>query len=282
MTEILVPVLVLGATGVLAALLLSWVSRRFAVREDPRIAEIEELLPGANCGGCGYSGCHAFAAACASATSLDSMNCPGAGKAAMARIGEIVGLDAGKAEAKVAVVRCGGTCAARPRTAVYDGPRSCTLLAATGVGDSACVWGCLGMGDCVAACPFGAMAMDPYTGLPLVDDTKCVGCGVCVSACPRGIITLLPKGPRGLRVWVACGNHDKGAAAIKVCKNACLGCGKCVKVCGHNAITVTDNLAVIDPSACRLCRKCVDTCPTDAIHCANFPTAHNTIKESDS
>ena len=139
------------------------------------------------------------------------------------------------------------------------------------VGETACPFGCLGCGDCVAACQFGALSMDPETGLPVVDDEKCTACGKCVKACPRTLIELRKKGPKNRRIVVLCRNKDKGAVARKACKNACIGCGKCQKECNFEAITVENNLAYIDWQKCRLCRKCEAACPTGAIHAVNFP-----------
>lgn len=189
----------------------------------------------------------------------------------MARIGEIVGLVASEAKPKVAVLKCNGTCDVRPRVARYDGAQSCAVLAMAGTGEGSCPFGCLGCGDCVVACNYDAVRINPETGLAEFDDSKCVGCGACVKACPRHIIELRDKGPRGMRVWVACSNTEKGGVASKECKAACIGCSKCVKVCTHEAITVTNNLSYIDYTKCKLCRKCVDVCPTHAILTANFP-----------
>lgn len=271
MNSVICAVIVLGAIGLLASLLLSYVSRRFAVEEDPRIDAVEALLPGANCGGCGRSGCRAFAVECCGATSLEGLDCPGGGKETMKQIAALLGLEAGSAVDKVAVVKCAGDCSSRRRVAVYDGAPSCAVMAAGGSGESYCSYSCLGCGDCAAVCVFGALSIDAESRLAVVDDKKCTGCGACVRACPRSIIELRPAGPRGMRIWVACSNRQRGVVAMKECSHACLGCGKCTKVCTHGAISVDNNLAYIDPAKCKLCRKCVDTCPTDAIHKANFP-----------
>ncbi|MCH5347029.1 MAG: Fe-S cluster domain-containing protein [Muribaculaceae bacterium] len=270
MNTILLSILVLGGIGIIGAAVLFIVSRRFYVAEDPRIEQIEQVLPGANCGGCGRSGCHDFATACTQASTLDGLNCPVGGAPVMAKIADIVGLAAGDATPMVAVLKCNGKCEFRPRTSAYTGPASCAVLATLGTGTTDCSYGCLGCGDCVDACNFGAIVMGP-DGLPVVDQDKCTACGACVKACPRRLIELRKKGPRGMRVYVACSNKDKGAVARKACQVACIGCSKCLKECPHQAITVESNLSYIDFNKCKLCRKCVDVCPTHAIHAVNFP-----------
>lgn len=271
MNLVLISLAVLGVTGLVAAVLLYFVAQKFKVEEDPRIDQVQEVLPGANCGGCGFAGCRALAEACVKADSLDGLLCPVGGAPTMQKVGEILGMAAAAAEPKVAVVRCNGTCAARPRTSEYDGVHSCRIMHNLYVGETACAFGCLGCGDCVAACQFGAIRINPETGLPEVDDEKCTSCGKCVKACPRNIIELRNKGPKNRRMVVECVNKDKGAIARKACTNACIGCGKCQKVCPFDAITVENNLAYIDYTKCRLCRKCEAECPTGAIHAVNFP-----------
>lgn len=252
-------------TGLVGALLLYYVSKRFAVDENPVVEEIARLLPGANCGGCGFKGCHDFAATCASADSLAGIYCPVGGQALMKRVSDIVGLDAGVVEPTVAVLKCHGCADVRPRRAVYDGVSSCSVMAATAVGETGCAYGCLGCGDCQAVCAYGAIVVSPVTGLPEIDPARCTSCGKCVRACPRHLIELRPRGKRDRRVWVACSSRDRGAVARKVCGVACIGCGKCAKICPFGAVAVTDNLSYIDPSLCRACGKCVEVCPTGAI-----------------
>lgn len=271
MNVILLSIIVLGTIGIVGAAVLYVVAHRFHVQEDPRIDEVEALLPGANCGGCGRSGCRDFAVACVNADTLDGLSCPSSSAETLKKIGEIVGLAAAVAKPKIAVIKCNGTCDLRPSMARFEGAPSCAVLSSLGTGESPCPNGCLGCGDCVAACPYGAMRMNRETGLPEVVEDKCVGCGVCVKSCPRSIIELCNKGPRGMRVYVACSNKEKGAQAMKECKAACIGCSKCVKVCTHDAISVSSNLSYIDFEKCKLCRKCVDVCPTHAIHAVNFP-----------
>lgn len=280
MDLILVAVISLGAIGLISAIVLFVASKKFAVYEDPRIGEVAEVLPQANCGGCGYPGCAGFAEACVKAGSLEGKLCPVGGQPVMARVAAILGLEAASAEPKVAVVRCNGSCEHRPRTTRYDGVSSCAVANATYGGETYCTFGCLGCGDCVDACQFDAIHMNPETGLPEVDENACTACGACVKACPRRIIELRPKGKNNRRVYVSCVNKDKGAQTRKACSVGCIGCGKCVKVCPFEAITLENNLAYIDPAKCKLCRKCEAECPQGAILAVNFPPRKPKVETS--
>ena len=271
MNPIIITVIILTAIGLLVSAILFVVAKKFKVEEDARIDDVEAALPGANCGGCGSAGCRDFATKLVAMDDLGNALCPVGGSETMSKIAAILGKTVAAQAPKVAVVKCNGTCANRPKTTNYEGYPSCKVKAALYSGDTACAYGCLGCGDCTRVCKFGAIAMDPETGLPVVDESKCTGCGACSKACPKGIIELRPKGPRGLKVVVLCSSKDKGAVARKACSAACIGCGKCAKVCTHEAITVENNLAYIDADKCRLCTKCVDECPTGAIHKFNFP-----------
>ncbi|CCY11315.1 MULTISPECIES: Fe-S cluster domain-containing protein [environmental samples] len=267
----IVTILFLAIVGALAALLLFVVSKKFHVEEDARIELVNEALPGANCGGCGYPGCSGFARACVEAESMEGLFCTVGGNDTMLKVADILGRTAVEAEPQLAVVRCNGTCDARPKVNQYDGASSCAIAAATYGGETGCTFGCLGLGDCTLACGFDAIKMNPLTGLPEVDEERCTACGACVKACPKMIIELRKKGPKGRRVFVSCVNKEKGGVAKKACDNACIGCSKCFKECKFEAITIANNLAYIDPNKCRLCRKCVEACPTGAIHEINFP-----------
>lgn len=274
MNFILIAVIVLGGIALVSAVVLYVCSKKFAVHEDPRLAQVSALLPGANCGGCGYPGCSGMAAALvkgADAGSLDGLYCPVGGASVMGQVADLLGMAVANTEPKVAVVRCNGTCELRPRIAEYNGLRTCAAMHSCGAGETGCGYGCLGCGDCVKACAFGAISINPETGLPEVDEEKCTGCGACAKACPRHIIELRKKGVKGRRVYVRCVNKDKGAAAMKTCKAACIGCGKCEKECQFGAITIENNVSYIDADKCRLCRKCVEACPTHAIIAVNFP-----------
>lgn len=270
-TTIIWTIVILTILGLLLALVLYFIAKRFKVEEDPRIDEVEKVLPGANCGGCGFAGCRAFADAAVKAPNLDNNYCPVGGDEVMKKVADILGYEIKAKAPMVAVLRCNGSCDNRPFTNEYDGALSCRVKAALYCGDTACRFGCLGCGDCADACQFGAISMDRDTGLPIIDESKCTACGACVRACPKAIMELRTKGPRGMRVYVDCVNRDKGAVARKACSAACIGCGKCVKVCPHGAISVEDNLAYIDFTKCKLCKKCIVECPTGAIHAVNFP-----------
>lgn len=278
---ILWTIAVLFGLGLLLAMVLYIVAKKFKVEEDPRIDEVEKALPGANCGGCGNAGCRAFATACVADGNLDNNFCPVGGNDVMKKVAAILGIEVADKAPMVAVVRCNGSCVNRPRTSRYDGYKSCKVESLLYKGDTDCPYGCLGCGDCVSACAFGALSMDEQTGLPVVDENKCTSCGACVKACPKGIIELRKKGPRGMRVFVSCINKDKGGVARKACQAACIGCGKCAKVCAQEAIFISNNVAYIDFDKCKLCKKCVDECPTGAIHAVNFPQKPK-VKEENS
>ncbi|MBQ2483510.1 MAG: RnfABCDGE type electron transport complex subunit B [Bacteroidales bacterium] len=270
MNTIIFTIATLAILGLLLAIVLYIVAQKFKVEEDPRIDTVESLMPGANCGGCGKAGCRAFAEA-AVKEGVGSLFCPVGGNAVMQKVAEALGQTVEEKAPQVAVLRCSGSCDKRKKTSVYEGISTCASVAALYGGETDCAFGCLGKGDCEAACQFGAIKVNPETGLPEVDEEKCTACGACVKACPKQLLELRNKGPKGRRIWVACRNKDKGAPARKACLAACIGCGKCAKECAFGAITVENNLAYIDFTKCRMCRKCVAACPTGAIHEVNFP-----------
>jgi len=268
---ILFTIVTLVAIGAAAAIILYFVAQKFKVFEDPRIDQVEEALPAANCGGCGYPGCRNFAETLVKSENWDGLFCPVGGNDTMAIAASILGKEAIEQAPKVAVVRCNGTPEHRPRLNVYNGAATCAIINSLYMGESGCPNGCLGCGDCVHVCDFDAIHMDPTTELPVVIDDKCTACGACVEACPRDIIELRKKNKKDRKIFVSCINTEKGAMAKKNCSVACIGCSKCFKVCKYDAITMDNNLAFIDADKCKLCRKCMPECPTGAILELNFP-----------
>lgn len=258
-------ILTLGIIGIIAAVILYIVSKKFKVEEDPRIEAIAEALPGANCGGCGYAGCHALAEAIVKAGSSKGITCTAGGSGTGAKVAEIMGETAEVSAPKIAVLRCNGNCANAPAKFHYDSAPTCAFAHTLGCGESGCAFGCLGLGDCVRACSFGGITIDKETGLPRFDEKRCVACGSCMKACPRGLIEARTLIENNL-VFVACKNQEKGGDAKKNCTAACIGCRKCEKNCPQSAITVENNLAHIDDAECTGCGTCLDNCPTGAIH----------------
>lgn len=278
MTVLLSTILTLSLLGILAAVVLYFVAQKFKVEEDPRIDEVEKMLPGANCGGCGFAGCRGMADALVKNDDISALFCPVGGGDTMKSIAAYLGKAAPEKEPMVATVRCGGVCDKRPRTNTFDGAKSCAVASSLYVGETACAYGCLGYGDCVAACAFDAIQINPETGIAEVDAEKCTACGACVKACPKKIIELRKKWPKGRAVYVGCVSKDKGAVVMKACKAGCIGCGKCEKVCAFGAITIENNLAYIDSQKCKLCRKCVNECPTGAIKLVGMEPLSKTPK----
>lgn len=259
MFEILIPGLILGGFALISSTGLYMASKKFYIYEDPRIREVTEMLPGANCGGCGFAGCAAYAEYVVNENSL-SKPCPVADDETMSQIGALLGLAAETGEKKVASLMCKGTSQNCKSMMEYKGIEDC--WAATLVADTtkACSFSCLGLASCVRACSFDAMYIED--GIVVIDDEKCTGCGMCISTCPKNLLHMRPKAKT---VTVTCFNTDRGAEARKACAVACIGCMKCEKVCEDDAIHVTNFLAKIDYEKCTLCEKCVEACPTISI-----------------
>lgn len=272
---ILLNILVLGGIALAAAVILYLVSQKFAVKEDERVTKIEQILPQANCGGCGCAGCHDFAVNCAGAdeAGFNRLFCPVGGAAVMSQIADTLGFETVKKEPTVAVLRCNGTCKNAPAKVCYDGIYSCRVAAKITTAQSGCPDGCLRLGDCARVCKFDALHLNPQTGIPEIDETKCTSCGACVNVCPRHLFEIRPRGKNGCRVYVACRNTQKGALARKNCSAACIACLKCTKI--TPLVTVENNLSYIPPEvpAEEFGRALAETCPTGAIVCTNCPPA---------
>ncbi len=256
--EILIPVIIVLAIGVVLGLGLTFADKFMSVPVDEKQVKIRECLPGANCGACGFSGCDGYAAALAAGEAEPDKCAPGGENTAKA-LGEVLGVSV-TAQEKVAFIACGGRPDKVKTTFEYTGFNTCAAAALAGGGPVACEFGCLGFGDCMRACSFGAITLKD--GVPVICEDICGGCGKCASVCPKSVIKLVPK---GTKVRVNCSNKKKGPLVVKVCEGSCIACGKCERECEAGAIKVTDNLAVIDYSLCTACGKCRDSCPRKAI-----------------
>jgi Na+-translocating ferredoxin:NAD+ oxidoreductase RNF subunit RnfB len=266
-----ITIITLSLLALVFAVILYFIAQKFKVFEDPRIDDVQAALPAANCGGCGFAGCRNFAEALVKAENLEGLNCPVGGAAVMATVAKILGKEAVAVDPLVAVLLCNGSPEVRPHTTKYNGVPDCRMAHSLYLGETDCSYGCLGYDDCVRACSFDAMYMDPKTNLPVIIDDKCVACGACVRACPRHLIELRKKAKKDRKLYVACQNCDKGGPARRACKVACIACSKCFNVCEFDAITIENNLAYIDAYKCTFCRKCVVECPTGSILEFNFP-----------
>jgi Na+-translocating ferredoxin:NAD+ oxidoreductase RNF subunit RnfB len=268
---ILITIISLSLLALISSVILFFVAQKFKVFEDPRIDEIQAVLPAVNCGGCGFAGCRNFAEALVKADTFEGLYCPVGGATVMNITAKMLGKDAPLVDLLVAVLLCNGKPESRPHTSIYNGASDCRISHSLYIGETDCSYGCMGLGDCVRVCLFDAMYMDITSELPVIIDDKCVACGACVKACPRNLIELRKKAKKDRKIYVACSNCDKDGPARKACKVACIGCNKCFNVCEFDAITIENNLAYIDAKKCTFCRKCVTECPTNAILELNFP-----------
>ena len=259
-TAIILAGVVVGATGIVIAVLLGIASEKFKVPVDEKAVAIREALPGNNCGGCGYAGCDGLAAAIA-AGEAPVNGCPVGGAAAADKISEIMGVDAGDSVKKVAFVKCSGTCEKAKDKYVYTGIEDCVeAVSVPGGGAKACTYGCTGFGSCVKQCDFDAIHV--VNGIAVVDKEKCVACGKCAAICPKGLIEMVPYSAQHL---VQCNSHDKGKDVKAVCQSGCIGCQLCKKQCEFEAVTVDNFLAHIDGTKCTNCGKCAEKCPVKVI-----------------
>ena len=270
---IIIPVALLAVIAIICAVLLTVASNLFKVKENENFAPIRECLPGANCGACGYQGCDAYAKALAEGESTNTSLCIPGGRDASTAIAQLLGLEVGVIEERVAYVSCNGKCDAVERKHEYQGHFSCRTANMSYSGDKVCTFACLGYGDCAAVCPVSAISVTD--GVAFIDPTLCTGCGLCARTCPNKIIRLINKNER---VAVTCSNHDKGALTRKYCHNGCIGCGLCARKCPEEAITLVDNLAMINYSKCVCCGKCAEVCPVGCIHEVNFNCGANKSK----
>lgn len=253
-------IIALGGLGLLFGAGLAYASKKFAVYIDPKVEQIIDALPGANCGACGKPGCSAYAEAVVKGETPPNMCSPGGAQVTQI-VADILGVKAEAADPKVAVVQCQGNKEQAVEKHVYEGVQDCSAAELVGGGSKACSYGCLGLGSCVKACPFDAMYMDE-SGLPVVVEEKCTACNVCVTTCPRGIMALIP---RIQKVFLGCVSQEKAKAVKSVCKVGCFACKICAtpKVTPDGHIEMDGNLPVIKNIQSDDLYTAFDRCPSN-------------------
>jgi len=262
-TAIMILAVMLGV-GIFFGFVLAFANKKFAMEENPLIHEVDEVLPKGQCGACGYAGCAKYAEAVVEKEDVPPNLCVPGKAAVAAKVAELTGKKAEATEERVAHLKCRGTKTAAHAAYSYKGIHDCSAAKLIQGGPKGCKFGCIGFGNCVSVCPFGALSMGD-DGLPIVDRDLCTGCGKCEETCPQHIIELVSPEAKAI---VSCSSHDKGMIARKVCTNACIGCGLCMRNCTHGAIKIENNLAVVDTKICReQCEEatCLAKCPTKAI-----------------
>lgn len=257
--DILLPIIAIGGMGLIFGALLSIAAKIFAVEKDERIPRIVDVLPGANCGGCGFAGCSAYAeAVCKGEAGVSG--CPVGGHDVAEKIAAIMGVEAQKEEKMVSFVACSGNCEVAPNKFLNNETIDCHTANRLSGGIKGCTFGCLGFGSCVSKCQFDAISIQ--NGIAVVDHEKCTNCGACIAECPRGVITRVPYRSKAV---VVCSSKAPGKETRQVCNVGCIGCGICAKNCESEAITVENNLARINGTKCTGCGVCVEKCPRKII-----------------
>ena len=257
MTSILTAVAAMAGLGMVLSIVLGLAAKVFYVYVDPRIESILDILPGANCGGCGYAGCGDYAEAIVQ-HGADPNLCVAAGPETTEAVCTLMGLSAQMGERKVARIFCQGDAHSARKRFEYSGATDCWAAIISTGGDKACRYGCVGLGTCVQTCPFNALSMND-SGLPVVNELLCTGCGNCVHICPRNIPRLIPASQRTANL---CSSHDGGKTVKQVCSMGCIGCGICTKKCPEKAVSMSDKLAVVDAGKCTGHNVCIEKCPT--------------------
>ncbi|MBT9157366.1 MAG: Electron transport complex subunit RsxB [Firmicutes bacterium] len=262
MRSVIIALASLGTLGLIFGAGLAIAAKKFAVPTDPLYDEVLGALPGVNCGGCGYPGCAAYAAAVARGEVGINL-CPVGGNDLLVNLAKIMKLEpAATLERQVATPYCDGGAQEAGTRFLYAGILDCVVANAMSGGDKDCQYGCLGYGSCVKMCVFGAISMDENR-IPVVNEAKCTACGMCVKGCPKHIFALRPS---SMQVHIRCRSHDKGKDVRKKCSVGCIACGLCVRACPVKAITMENNLAVIDYTLCTNCGLCIEKCPMKTIH----------------
>jgi electron transport complex protein RnfB len=260
-TLILTSVAILGGVGLVFGTLIALANAKLKVWEDPRIGSVEEALPGANCGACGYAGCRAFAEAAVNGI-VEPAGCTVMGEEDRTDVAALIGVSAGEANKLVARLLCAGGSDVATKKATYHGVDSCGASVAVTGGGKGCTWGCVGLSDCAVACDFEAITMSPF-GLPVVDPELCTSCGDCVDACPLDLFTIMPLDHQ---LIVQCKNLVDGDTAEDVCAVACTACGRCVMDAAPGLIEIENGLAVIDYQKVEIANPdAIARCPTGAI-----------------
>ena len=274
MGTIIIPAVIVAVVGLIAAVILTIASKLMYVPVDEKVAAIREVLPGANCGACGFAGCDDYAAAFGENPALSTALCPVGGSSIASQIAGILGVDAAEADEKVAMVMCQGNYGVTRQIMEADRIHTCKEAKMFYGGQWACPYGCLGLGDCFNVCKFDAIRVE--NGVARINRDKCVGCGACDDVCPNNIISMVNK--KNL-LFVACKSMEKGAKTRKTCENGCIGCMKCQKTCKFEAIKVENNVAQVDLEACKNCGLCEKECPTGAI--VNYRKKKAAVKKAD-
>ncbi len=260
MTGIIYPIIVLGGLGLLFGVSLSIASKAFAVEVDPKVEEVRSVLPGANCGACGFPGCDGLASAIATGEAPVNA-CSVGGKKVAEMVANIMGVNAASVGRNVAVVLCQGDCEKAKEKYRYEGLKDCRAANILAGGSKACSYGCLGCGTCKEVCQFGAIEI--VDGIAVIDKEKCTACKMCIGVCPKKVIDLVPYDQQ---VMVKCRSNDSGKEVRSQCSIGCIGCQICVKNCPSGAITFENNLAKINYDKCTNCGICAEKCPTKAIY----------------
>jgi len=250
----------IGCMGLTCGAALALAARFLGVNEDPRIEQVNDALPGANCGGCGYAGCADYAKAIVVDGAKINLCAPG-GAQTVAAIAALMGVEAEAAEKKVAIVLCGGDSTKAPRRFSYNGVADCRAAHSVGGGEKACPYGCLGYGSCARVCPVGAIEITE-ANLAVVHPALCIGCGACVKACPRNLIKMVPA---SRQIHVLCSSKDKGPLVKKACQVGCIGCTVCTKLCDEGAIKMDGFLAVVDYARDLTNEAVIEKCPGKCI-----------------